>query len=167
MIRTTGANKLNGYLLGSYRIATAPELNSSLLTSFKSTSCDSPANNVAPWPASPGVHNELVLIDQSQLRQRQWKYQASREQSLTRLLLEPLNGASQNPRDELRVPIDPVQVLDIMNFFAESMVQRVFRPFRPSNQAARLAGLPPPCLHHFKVTRPKRRASAWETFSIA
>ena len=44
----------NGYLLGSYRIATAPEPNSSRLTSFKSTCFDSPANNVGPWPASLG-----------------------------------------------------------------------------------------------------------------
>src|SRR5687767_11211582 len=40
--------------LGSYRIATAPEPNSSRLTSFKSTCFDSPANNVGPWPASLG-----------------------------------------------------------------------------------------------------------------
>src|SRR5207253_9587934 len=44
----------DGYLLGSYRIATAPEPNSSRLTSFKSTCFDSPANNVGPWPASLG-----------------------------------------------------------------------------------------------------------------
>jgi hypothetical protein len=44
----------NGYLLGSYRIATAPEPNSSRLTSLKSTGFDSPANNVGPWPASLG-----------------------------------------------------------------------------------------------------------------
>src|SRR5687768_13194447 len=42
------------YLLGSYRIATAPEPNSSRLTSFKSITFDSPANNVGPWPASLG-----------------------------------------------------------------------------------------------------------------
>src|ERR1051326_317648 len=42
------------YLLGSYRIATAPEPNSSRLTSLKSTRFDSPANNVGPWPASLG-----------------------------------------------------------------------------------------------------------------
>jgi hypothetical protein len=41
-----------GYLRGSYRIATAPEPNSSRLTSLKSTGFDSPANNVGPWPAS-------------------------------------------------------------------------------------------------------------------
>ena len=34
--------QLDGYLLGSYRIATAPEPNSSRLTSFKSTCFDSP-----------------------------------------------------------------------------------------------------------------------------
>src|SRR5580700_2554468 len=43
-----------GYLLGSYRIATTPEPNSSRLTSLKSTRFDSPANNVGPWPASLG-----------------------------------------------------------------------------------------------------------------
>src|SRR5258708_1108787 len=40
--------------VGSYRIATAPEPNSSRLTSFRSTCFDSPANNVGPWPASLG-----------------------------------------------------------------------------------------------------------------
>src|SRR5215831_9105042 len=44
----------NGYFLGSYRIATAPEPNSRRLTSLKSTCFDSPANNVGPWPASRG-----------------------------------------------------------------------------------------------------------------
>jgi hypothetical protein len=54
MMRATRASKPDGYLLGSYRIATAPEPNSSRLTSFKSTGFDSPANNVGPWPASLG-----------------------------------------------------------------------------------------------------------------
>jgi len=52
MMRPTRANKPDGYLLGSYRIATDPEPNSSRLTSLKSTRFDSPANNVGPWPAS-------------------------------------------------------------------------------------------------------------------
>ena len=47
MMRPTRANKPNGYLLGSYRIATAPEPNSSRLTSLKSIRFDSPADNVA------------------------------------------------------------------------------------------------------------------------
>lgn len=37
------------YLIGSYRIATVPEPNSSQLTSLKATRFDSPANNVGPW----------------------------------------------------------------------------------------------------------------------
>jgi len=52
MMRPTRANKPNGYLLGSYRIATAPEPNSSRLTSLKSIPFDSPANKVGPWPQS-------------------------------------------------------------------------------------------------------------------
>src|SRR5262249_35163504 len=44
----------DGYLLGSYRRATAPEPNSSRLTSFKSICFDSPANKVGPWPTSLG-----------------------------------------------------------------------------------------------------------------
>jgi len=46
--------ELRGYLLSSYRIATAPEPNSSRLTSFQSTRFESPGNNVGPWPASLG-----------------------------------------------------------------------------------------------------------------
>src|ERR1700691_6061907 len=42
------------YILGAYRIATAPEPNSNRLTSLKSTCFESPANNVGPWPASLG-----------------------------------------------------------------------------------------------------------------
>src|SRR5205823_4824816 len=49
-----GSASADSYPLGSYRIATAPEPNSSRLTSFKSTCFDSPANNVGPWPASLG-----------------------------------------------------------------------------------------------------------------
>ena len=48
------ASKPDGYLLGSYRIATAPDENSTRLTSFKSTCFDSPANKVGPWPAILG-----------------------------------------------------------------------------------------------------------------
>src|SRR5215813_12878564 len=45
-----GRDQPDGYLLGSYRIATAPEPNSSRLTGFKSMRFDSPANNVGPRP---------------------------------------------------------------------------------------------------------------------
>src|SRR5207253_7815168 len=47
-----GIKKPNGYLLGSYRIATAPEPNSRRLTSLKSTCFDGPTNNAGPWPVS-------------------------------------------------------------------------------------------------------------------
>ena len=50
-VRTADAparDPIDGYLPGSYRIATAPEPNSSRLTSSKSTYFDSPANNVGP-----------------------------------------------------------------------------------------------------------------------
>ncbi len=57
----------------------------------------------------PGLHDKLVLIYQPQLRQRQRKLHAPQEQSLTRLPLQLLNGFSQIPPHELRVPIDPVQ----------------------------------------------------------
>ncbi|MFF4879930.1 hypothetical protein [Micromonospora sp. NPDC000668] len=57
------ANEPDGYLLGSYRIATAPEANSSRLTSFKSTCFDIPANNVGPWPASLGCTTNYQLLD--------------------------------------------------------------------------------------------------------
>ncbi len=43
----------------------------------------------------PGMHNELVLIDQSQLRQCQRELHACNEQSLARLPREVLNGLPQ------------------------------------------------------------------------
>ena len=52
MMRRAPASKRTRYLLGYYRIATAPDANSNRLTSFKSTRLDSPANNVGPWPAT-------------------------------------------------------------------------------------------------------------------
>ena len=57
----------------------------------------------------PGVHDELVLIDQSQLRQCLRELHATREQPLARLPLELLNGLPQISAHELRVPIDPIQ----------------------------------------------------------
>ena|SRR5688572_1183323 len=66
-MQATRASKPDGYVLGSYRIATAPEPNSSRLTSFKSTCFDSPANNVGPWPASlgrtPSVRLGEMIVD--------------------------------------------------------------------------------------------------------
>src|SRR5919198_1128004 len=61
-----------------------------------------------PVAGQPGVDHELILIDQSQLRQRQRERHAAREQSLARLLLELLNSLPQIPADDLRVPIEAV-----------------------------------------------------------
>ena len=54
VMRPTLVSEPNGYLLGSYRIATAAEPNSSRLRSLKSTCFDIPASNVGPRPASLG-----------------------------------------------------------------------------------------------------------------
>ena len=48
-----------------------------------------------PMAHQCGMHNELVLIDQSQLRQRKRQLHASHEQSLAWLLLEPLDRGPQ------------------------------------------------------------------------
>src|SRR5271168_1253176 len=101
----------------------------------------------------PGLHDELVLIDQSQLRQRQRQLHASHEQSLTRLLLELLNGLPKVPAHELRVPIDSVQ-----GARHDELLCRVdrpgegFHPIRPRYHPRRRAER---CLHHF-VSNPAK-----------
>src|SRR5881409_2220217 len=97
----------------------------------------------------PGLHHELVLIDQSQLRQRQRELHASHEQSFTRLLLELLNGLPQIPAYELRVPIDPVQGAghDVLLCRVDRLGERfhpIGHPIRPRTRRP-----PPRCLHHF------------------
>src|SRR5689334_6045365 len=54
----------------------------------------------------PGVHDELVLVDQAQFRQRERERDAAHEQALARLLLELPNGVGQVAPQELGVPID-------------------------------------------------------------
>src|SRR5690242_463035 len=51
----------------------------------------------------PGLYHELVLIDQSQRRQRQRELHAAQVQSLTRLLLELVNGLPQIPTSPFTV----------------------------------------------------------------
>src|SRR3546814_12281588 len=57
----------------------------------------------------PGLHHELVLVDQAQPRQRERELHAAHEESLARLLLELPDGLLQIAAHELRVPVDPVQ----------------------------------------------------------
>src|SRR5215470_3553287 len=101
----------------------------------------------------PGLHDELVLIDQSQLRQRLRELHASHEQSLARLPLELSNGLPQIPAHELRVPIDPLQGTRHNVFLCR--VDRPcegFHPIRPRSRPRRWA---PRCLHHF-VSHPAK-----------
>src|SRR5271165_4081341 len=99
------------------------------------------------------MHYELVLIDQSQFRQRQRELHASHEQSLTRLLLELLNGSPQIPAHELRVPIDPLQ-----GARHDVLLCRIDRPgegFHPIRHLSRRRRRSKPCLHHF-VSHPAK-----------
>ena len=107
MIQPTPANKPDGYLLGSYRIAIAPELNSSRLTSFKSICFESPANNVGPWPANLGcTTNSYSSINSSS---------AKASGNITPPVNNPLPDSRlsfctdfpRSPRTS--VPIDPLQ----------------------------------------------------------
>src|SRR5438132_8376768 len=99
------------------------------------------------------MHHELVLIDQSQLRQRQRELHACHEQSLTRLPLELLNGLPQIPAHELRVPIDPVQGARHDVFLCR--VDRPGEGFHPIRPRSRPRRRPPRCLHHF-VSHPAK-----------
>src|SRR5438034_8106697 len=130
-MRPTRATKPDVYLLGSYRIATAPDPNSSRLTSFKSTCFDCPANNVGPWPASLGcTTNSYSSINP--------------------------NGLPQIPAQELRVPIDPVQ-----RARHDVLLRRVDRPgegFHPIRPLSRPGRRPKPFFHHF-VSHPAKEES--------
>src|SRR5258705_7992222 len=93
-----------------------------------------------------GRADELVLIDQSQLRQRQRELHPSHEQSFTRLPLELLNGLPQIPAHDLRVPIDPLQ-----GARHNVLLCRVDRPgegFHPIRSRSCSRRRPPRRLHH-------------------
>jgi hypothetical protein len=64
------ANQPNGYLLGTYRIATAPEPNSSRLTSLKSRLFDSPANK--RWAPTSKSFNAAVERRRSKGVSQEW-----------------------------------------------------------------------------------------------
>src|SRR5215813_6301860 len=100
------------------------------------------------------MHHELVLIDQSQLRQRQRESHASHEQSVSRLPLELLNGLAKIPPHELRVPIDPLQGARY-----DVLLCRVDRPgegFHPIRSCFRRRRRPPRRLHQF-VSHPAEK----------
>src|SRR6266700_4802109 len=112
-----------------------------------------PREQRRPMARYPGMHDELVLIDQSQLRQRLRELHASHEQSLARLPLELLNGLPQVPAHELRVPIDPIQ--DARYNVLLCRVDRPGEGFHPIRPRSRPRRRPPRCLHHF-VSHPAK-----------
>src|SRR5437868_9147077 len=69
-----------------------------------------PREQRRPVARESGLHHELVLIDQSQLRQRQWELHAYHKQSLT----PRTSSAFQSTRS---------RVLDTTYFFAASIVR--------------------------------------------
>src|SRR6476661_8206198 len=62
-----------------------------------------------PVSGKDRLHKEHVLVDQSQICQRQGERHTTYEQALAWLLLEPLNRLPQVASHQLGIPIDPAQ----------------------------------------------------------
>src|SRR5215204_3188511 len=107
----------------------------------------------------PGMHDELVLIDQSQLRQRQRELHTSHEQSFARLPLELLNGLAQIPRTSSAFQSTRSRVLDTTYFFA-ALIVRAKGSIQSGLAPVGADGRHADSIISY-VTRPKRRASAW------
>jgi hypothetical protein len=117
-VRPTRARKPDGYLLGAYRIATAPEPNSSRLTSFKSTCFESPANNVGPWPASPGcTTNSYSSINPSSVN-ASGGFTPPTNSPFPGSRLSCRTAASRSPRTSSAFQSTRSRVLDTTYFFA-------------------------------------------------
>src|SRR5688500_8825498 len=137
-------------------MATAPEPNSSRLTSFKSTHFDSPANNVGPWPASLG----RTTISYSSINPSS----ANASGSVTPPVSSPLPdsrlswlyGLPQIPAHEFCVPIDLVQRArhDVLLCCVDRPGEGV-HPIRPRSRRRRR---PKRCLHHF-ISHPAKEES--------
>ena len=101
------------------------------------------------------MHHELVLIDQSQLRQRQRELHTPHQQSPARLPLELLHGFAQIPAHELRVPIDLLQ--GARHDVLLGRVDRLGEGLHPIGSRSRRRRRPPCCLHHFVSHPPKEK----------
>src|ERR1051325_9204183 len=103
------------------------------------------------------MHDELVLIDQPQLRQSLRVFHASRQQSSARRSLELLNGFAKIPTHELRVPIDLVQSArhDIFLRGVDGSGEGLHPISHPIKLRAR--PWPPRCFHHFVSHPPKKK----------
>src|SRR5204862_7694472 len=76
-----------------------------------------------PVTRQPGVHHELVLIDQAQLRQRLRELHTSQEQSLAGSPLSCRTAFSRSPCTSSAFQSTRLRVLDTTYFFAASMVR--------------------------------------------
>jgi alkylated DNA repair dioxygenase AlkB len=113
----------DGYLLGSYRITTVPEPNSSRLTSFRSTCFDSPANNVGPWPASLGcTTNSYSSINPSSVS-ASGSCRPATSTPLTHSRLSRWTASARSPRTSSAFQSTRSRVLDTTYFFAASIVR--------------------------------------------
>ena len=76
------------------------------------------------WPVArePGMYHDLVLVDQSEFRQRQWELHTSHEQSLTRLPLELPDGLAQIAAHDSAFQSTCPRVLDTTYFLAALIV---------------------------------------------
>ena len=76
-----------------------------------------------PVAGKDRLHQELVLVDQSQICQRQGERHATHEQAIAWLLLELLNRLGQvASRTSSAFHSTPFSALDTTHFFARSMV---------------------------------------------
>ena len=95
------------------------------------------------------LHNELVLVDQSQIRQGQGEGHATHQQALAWLLLEPLNRLPQVALHQFGIPIDPAQRArhDVLLRPVNGLGERDLPLTHPVRPRARHR-LPPRRLHH-------------------
>src|SRR6266851_4770346 len=113
----------DGYLLSSYRIATAPEPNSSRPTSFKSTCFDSPANNVGPWPTSLGcTTNSYSSINPSSVNASA-SFTPPTNSPLPDSRLSSWTALPRSPRTSSAFQSTCSRVLDTTYFFAALIVR--------------------------------------------
>ena len=110
-------------LVGTYRIAIAPEPNRTWLTNFKSIRFESPENNVGPWPASLGcTTNSYSSISPNS---------ANASGSLTPPTNSPFPGSClscrtaspRSPRTSSAFQSTRSSVLETTYFFAASIVR--------------------------------------------
>jgi len=109
-----------------------------------------PGEQRRPVARHDGLYDELVLVDQREIRQGQRERDASDGEASARLPLELLDGFLQVTGHELGVPIDPIQgarhdvLLGAVDRPGEGD-HPISHPVRPRSGRR----LPPRCLHHF------------------